>query len=62
VFFVELIDPWIYFWMYTGIVMRLVLCVQESPALAPVPVTERRAVRRALPRDAYGWSGAQGRR
>jgi hypothetical protein len=62
VFFVELIEPWIYFWMYTGIVMRLVLCVQESPVPAPVPIGERRSIRRALPRDAYGWSGAQGRR
>jgi hypothetical protein len=60
VFFVELIDPWIYFWMYTGVVMRLVLCAQERPM--PVTVPERRPTRRALPRDAYGWAGAQGRR
>ncbi len=30
VFFVELHDPWIYFWMYTGVVMRLVLCVAPA--------------------------------
>jgi O-antigen ligase len=59
VFFVELIEPWIYFWMYTGLVMRLTLCVQESPVAAPVQ--DPRPMRRALPRDAYGWSGAQGR-
>jgi hypothetical protein len=62
VFFVELIDPWTYFWMYTGIVVRLTLCVQESPLAAPVPVPDKRWSKRALPRDAYGWSGAQGRR
>jgi hypothetical protein len=63
VFFVELIEPWIYFWMYTGVVMRLVLCAQEQPLPAPAPVLERRPGRPALPRDAYGWTGgAQGRR
>ena len=60
VFFVELHDPWIYFWMYTGIVMRLTLCAQER--VVPLPVPDRRPFRRALPRDAYGWVGAQGRR
>jgi len=58
--FVELHEPWIYFWMYTGIVMRLILCAQERPV--PLPVPERHSIRRALPRDAYGWIGAQGRR
>ncbi len=28
VFFVELHDPWTYFWMYTGTVMRLALCIE----------------------------------
>jgi hypothetical protein len=64
VFFVELIEPWIYFWMYTGIVMRLTLCAQEKPvpSPAPLPAPGRWPGRRALPRDAYGWMGAQGRR
>jgi hypothetical protein len=60
VFFVELHDPWIYFWMYTGIVMRLTLCAQEAPM--PLPAPHLRSSRRAPPRDAYGWLGAQGRR
>ena len=37
VFFVDLHDPWIYFWMYAGVAMRLVLCVE------PRPVRRRRA-------------------
>jgi hypothetical protein len=62
--FVELHEPWIYFWMYTGVVMRLILCAQQSPVQVPVPLVskERRSVRRGMPRDAYGWVGAQERR
>jgi len=60
VFFVELHEPWDYFWMYTGVVMRLALCVQERTVA--VPVRDVRPIRRALPRDAYGWTGGQGRR
>ena len=60
VFFVELHDPWIYFWMYTGVVMRLTLCAQERSV--PLPVPDGRLIRRALPRDAYGWAGGQGRK
>jgi len=60
VFFVDLHDPWNYFWMYTGAVMRLALCAQPQTVSAPearrrLRVDERR-------RDPYGWSGAQGRR
>jgi hypothetical protein len=59
VFFVELHDPWIFFWMYTGTVMRLVLCVAPATEPAPALVPSRR--QRIRPRDAYGWSAAQGR-
>jgi hypothetical protein len=66
VFFVELHDPWIFFWMYAGTVMRLVLCVAPAtqPDLVPAPVMGRRQRLRAgaVARDAYGWAGAQGRR
>jgi len=65
VFFVELHDPWIFFWMYTGTVMRLAMSVSPAtePALAPLPVAGRRQRLRAAvaTRDAYGWA-AQGRR
>jgi len=62
VFFVDLYDPWYYFWMYAGAVMRLVLCVQREPATQRVPVKAGVPVR-ARPagpqRDPYGWSQPQ---
>ncbi len=59
IFFVELYKPWFYFWMYGGAVMRLVLCVNESPAVVPerAPVMKLPKVRR----DPYGWTQAGGR-
>ncbi len=59
VFFVDLHTPWIYFWMYTGVVMRVVLCVQESPAA--VTEAERAQRGRAIQQDPYGWAGARRR-
>jgi hypothetical protein len=59
VFFVELHDPWIYFWIYAGTIMRLVLCV--APAPQAVPAASERRWRRALAQDSYGWSAAPGR-
>jgi len=61
VFFVELHDPWIYFWIYAGTVMRLALCAQTaaSPALAP---SHRARSRLRAWRDSYGWAAAPGRR
>jgi hypothetical protein len=61
VFFVELHDPWIYYWMYAGTVMRLVACVKPVPVEQAAPETPRRP-RRQIARDPYGWSGASGRR
>jgi hypothetical protein len=64
VFFVELHDPWIFFWMYAGTVVRLAMSVAPAtqPAFAPAAVTGRRQrMRAAVARDAYGWA-AQGRR
>lgn len=55
VFFVDLHKPWFYFWMYTGLVMRLALCVNEMPAA----VKERprtTLLRQPGPkRDNFGW-------
>jgi hypothetical protein len=59
VFFVELHDPWIFFWMYTGTVMRLALCME--PSAAPAAVPERRVPSR-IPRDAFGWAAEPGRK
>src|SRR5688572_6584046 len=61
VFFVELHDPWIYFWMYAGVVMRLVACVKPVTATAVEPEPQRRP-RRHIVRDPYGWASAPGRR
>lgn len=60
VFFVDLHTPWIYFWMYTGVVMRVVLCVQESPAVAPEPERSQRG--RPIQTDPYGWAAGARRR
>jgi O-antigen ligase len=60
VFFVDLHQPWYYFWMYAGVVMRLVLLVQRKPA--KVPVTSASEVPLRLPtsrRDPYGWAQSQ---
>ena len=60
VFFVDLHQPWYYFWMYAGVVMRLVLLVQRKPA--KVPVTSASDVPLRLPtsrRDPYGWAQPQ---
>jgi hypothetical protein len=71
VFFVDLHTPWTYFWMYTGVVMRLVACVDRMPAAAPAPAPlvevardgrrRTRAPRPAIARDSYGWSSGSGR-
>jgi hypothetical protein len=60
VFFVDLYDPWNYFWMYTGIVMRLVYCVETAGATEAV--TPRRPQLQGPVRDPFGWSAAPGRR
>jgi O-antigen ligase len=57
VFFVDLHKPWYYFWMYGGLVMKLALCVNEQPALAPVSVPRPRLP--AKSRDPYGWAQPQ---
>ena len=60
VFFVNLHQPWYYFWMYAGVVMRLVLLVQRKPA--KVPVTSAADAPLRLPttrRDPYGWAQPQ---
>jgi len=61
VFFVELHDPWYFFWMYAGVVMRLAICAQTAPVAAVVPERRPRQRLRAW-RDSYGWAAAQGRR
>jgi len=56
IFFVDLHKPWFYFWMYVGVAMRMVLCVEQEPvresAAAPSPR------RPAVARDPYGWANS----
>ncbi|HEU5135141.1 MAG TPA: O-antigen ligase family protein [Steroidobacteraceae bacterium] len=56
VFFVDLHKPWFYFWMYAGVVMRMVLCVEKAPV--PEPVTAPRSRRPVVRRDPYGWANS----
>jgi O-antigen ligase len=57
-FFVDLFVPWLYFWAYAGVVMRLaVIIMEESTAPAPVAVAEVPEVRPSAARDAFGWKG-----
>lgn len=62
IFFVELHDPWMYFWMYTGTVMRMALCVQPQSVPQTAPVRRRLVRTPGVVRDAYGWSATQGRK
>ena len=53
VFFVDLYKPFNYFWMYGGVVMRLVICMREQPAMAAEKAVVREPETR---RDSYGWA------
>jgi hypothetical protein len=59
VFFVDLYEPWYFFWMYAGVLMRVAHCVMYATAAAPVVRPEPL---RGPARDPYGWTAAQGRR
>ncbi|HEX6639122.1 MAG TPA: O-antigen ligase family protein [Steroidobacteraceae bacterium] len=52
-FFVDIYKPWYYFWMYGGVMMRLIICLRESPARDTETIPATRA---AKSRDPYGWS------
>ena len=55
VFFVDLYEPWYYFWMYTGVVMRMAYCI-ETEALTDAATQAMRL--RGPARDPYGWTAA----
>jgi O-antigen ligase len=57
VFFVNLYSPWIYWYCYVGVMMRLAQNALDRPLPAPV-VAPAQAV---AARDAHGWSGAAAR-
>jgi O-antigen ligase len=57
VFFVNLFVPWIYYWSYAGIVMRLAMNALEPQAYAPAAVNAP-APRVKRARDPHGWTTA----
>jgi hypothetical protein len=65
VFFVNLYLPWIYYWSYAGIVMRLAANALEQPVYAPAAVGIEPPRRAERTRDPHGWTaasvGSQGR-
>jgi O-antigen ligase len=58
VFFVNLYSPWLYYWSYAGIVMRLAANALEGPVHAPAPVAAPAAQRGPPLRDPHGWTAA----
>ncbi len=54
-FFVDLYVPWIYFWAYAGVSMRLAMIARETAA-APIAAEQPAQPQRRA--DAYGWAGA----
>jgi O-antigen ligase len=61
VFFVDLYLPWLYYWSYAGVIMRLAVNANEGvPAWSAVPATAASSVARRRS-DAHGWTAAQSR-
>jgi O-antigen ligase len=58
VFFVNLYSPWLYYWSYAGIVMRLAANVLEPQAYAATAVAAPAPRRAGRARDAHGWTTA----
>ena len=58
VFFVNLYSPWLYYWSYAGIVMRLAANALEPQAYAPAAVAAPAPGRAERARDAHGWTTA----
>nr|WP_298726110.1 O-antigen ligase family protein [uncultured Steroidobacter sp.] len=54
-FFVDLYVPWIYFWAYAGVSMRLAMIAREAE---PQPVAVNQPVLAPQTGDPYGWIGA----
>jgi O-antigen ligase len=58
VFFVNLYLPWLYYWCYAGIVMRLAANALEPPAYATATVPAAPPKRSRAVRDQHGWTAA----
>ena len=57
-FFVDLASPWLDFWAYTGIVMRLAVNAREAAQVQPAPAAAA-VVPRPQRADSFGWSVAR---
>jgi hypothetical protein len=58
VFFVNLYTPWLFYWSYAGVVMRLAANALEPPVRAHATVAVPSAQRAASVRDPHGWTAA----
>ncbi len=58
VFFVDLYEPWYYFWMYAGTAMRMSYLVMHAEVSEPAARAQRL---RGPARDPYGWTAAGAR-
>jgi len=56
--FVNLYMPWLYYWCYAGIAMRLTANALEPPAYAVAPVATTPVQRQRPARDPHGWTAA----
>ncbi len=54
VFFVDLYKPWYYFWMFGGVVMRLIICRKDVRVQEAAPLEATRLA--TGPRDPHGWA------
>jgi O-antigen ligase len=57
IFFVDLHNPWHYFWMYAGLVMRVAVSVNEQPVTATVQANRTTMLKNStgVKRDPFGW-------
>lgn len=58
-FFVDLYTPWLWFWAYAGLVMRIAVNAQAAPAWNQQVEVQRQRVQPAASRDPFGWTGTQ---
>lgn len=55
-FFVDLYTPWLWFWAYAGLVMRIAVNALAEPARNTVPVEQQSEP--LSRRDPFGWAGS----
>jgi O-antigen ligase len=58
-FFVDLYTPWLWFWAYAGLIMRIAVNAQAAPAWNQQVEVQRQRVQPAASRDPFGWTGTQ---